>query len=652
MCGFIGFFNHSGLPEKFQSRPLMRRLVHSMSHRGPDESGGLLGEIAHLGQARLNIIDPEYGHQPMLSEDRRLAVVFNGEIYNFRELRRGLLRQGHPLKTNCDTEVLLYMYRQYGAEMLERLNGQFSFAIIDFERRRLFMARDRVGIRPLFYSELGETIVFGSTVMAVAAGAGLPPRPNPRAFIQYANLWSTFNGETFIDNCRELEPGESLEYDTGEPRRRLYWDLTFPPEPEKKRPEEWAEQARYALVQATRARLRADVPVNSYLSGGLDSSIILRLAKQNHPRIESYSVRFSEDFYDETEFQTGVIESLGAENRHLTVNPHDIGTIFPQVIRHAGQPVFRTAPAPMFMLSKMVQDRGSKVVLTGEGADEIAYGYNIFKENLIRLKLHENPNDKFWLDKIPELHPHLDQFDRKYQFLLKSFYRESVVDPGDPLFTHRLKLKNGDYPLAFMNKDFIAGAEDYSVRDDFADTTPPDFIDWTVLQRTQYIEMKTLLKGYLLSSQGDRMSMAHGVEGRYPFLDHKVIKLFSSMPDEVKLNGFNEKSVLKNAFRDQLPRSVVQRNKHPYRAPEAVSLATPEIEERYLTPEKMGRYGLFDEKKVGRLRKKIHQNIAHANFSDNFAYVYIISTMMFMDSMEQISNVKRWDEKPIREETV
>ena len=632
MCGILGVFNPEGLAGDFRDVDLFQRMLATLHHRGPDEAAILDCPDAILGHTRLNIIDFAGGRQPMLSRDRTACLVFNGQIFNYAELRS--LLSNHAFSGRGDTEVLLHCLLEWGVDALRRLNGDFAFAYLDVRARRLLLARDRVGVRPLFYTMAGRTLLFASNIRSLLLSPVVRRKFNARSFKQLMHFWTAGERQTFFEDIHSLAPGEYLEFDAAGLRRNRYWDLTFPADQETVSEHDWSARVRAAMERSVRLRLQADVPVNSYLSGGLDSSIVLGLASQIHDGpLEAYSVGFDDPDYDESAYQHAVADHFGVKRTAIRISPSMIADGFREAVLHAEQPIFRTAPVPMFYLSKLVHEHGTKVVLTGEGADEIAWGYDIFKETLIRTHLSRDPKDQRWLSRITNLYPYLVQFGKRYDALMREFYLRSVSEPPTPFFSHDIRIRNGARLMSFLTPDFAAELGGLDGVAELGPEVPDEFLRFSPLQKTQYVEMKTLLGGYLLSSQGDRMSMAHSVEGRYPFLDHEVIELFARIPEHLKLADMEEKVILKRAFSDLLPPNVLNRQKQPYRAPEAIGLlANPELME-CLEAQRLRRFGMFDPETVARLRAKLERTRpGEFSFNENFAFVVILATQIFMET--------------------
>ena len=308
-------FNPYGLNDfKEESSPI-KNMVKTLHHRGPDEQGILFSRFAHLGHARLSIVDIKNGQQPMVTKDKNLAITYNGEIYNHPELRNKLINRGYKFETKCDTEVLLYLYQEYKEDLLPMLNGQFAFALIDFKNKSLFLAKDRVGIRPLFYAKIKNTIYFASSIKSLFQNSNISKDFNYKAYYQLISLWSPLGDNTFFKSISSLEPGNSLKYDRSGVKKKTYWDITFPSHYEDLPLKKWKSLVRKTISESVRYRLRADVPISGYLSGGLDSCIILDLVKKSHNYpVESFSVTFDNLDFDESEFQSLMANYLNCKN--------------------------------------------------------------------------------------------------------------------------------------------------------------------------------------------------------------------------------------------------------------------------------------------------------------------------------------------------
>src|SRR5262245_13111367 len=384
MCGIAGVLSLRGEPVE---RTLLERMIGRVRHRGPDDVGTHVSRNVGLAHARLSILDLAGGAQPMHNEDRSVSIVFNGEIFNYVELREELRRRGHRFRTQCDTEVLLRLYEDEGTDCVRRLNGQWAFAIWDAVRQRLLLSRDRLGVRPLFYTVADQRLLFGSEIKALLAVPGVSREIDLTALDQIFTFWVSLPPRTAFAGIRELPPGHSMTVHDGRLQVAPHWKLDFGDleAPQERSEEDAAEQLLELLRDATRIRLRSDVPVGSYLSGGLDSSIVTALIRKlDAAALTTFSVSFEDVELDESPYQDEVVRALGTEHRRLVCTRGDIARVFPEVVWHTEKPILRSAPAPLYLLSGLVREHGFKVVLTGEGSDEMLGGYDIFKEAKIR----------------------------------------------------------------------------------------------------------------------------------------------------------------------------------------------------------------------------------------------------------------------------
>ncbi|MEZ5287606.1 MAG: asparagine synthase (glutamine-hydrolyzing) [Vicinamibacterales bacterium] len=530
MCGIAGVVHRrEGLaPPDFAQ---LGAMAGALRHRGPDESGLYRDRLAGLAHVRLSIIDLATGQQPLTNERRTLWLTFNGEIFNYLELRDELVALGHVFATRSDTEVIVHAYEQWGADAFRRFNGQWAVGLWDSERHELVLARDPFGVRPLYVAEHDGRLLFASEVKALFAGdPSLPRRIDARGLDQLFTFWTPVAPQTVFEGIEEVEPGTVRIYGPGGTRRTRSYDPAFPAagaEGFTGSVADAAEAVRTALADATSLRmLRADVPVGSYLSGGLDSSLIAALGlRAKGAKFCTFSLRFEDTEYDETVYQRTMADRLGSEHHEVVVSRGDIGRVFPDVVWHTERPVLRTAPAPLYLLSKLVHDAGIKVVLTGEGADEMFAGYDIFREARIRRFWGRQPQSTWRPRLLERLYPYLQRSPVAQQAVARQFFGRGLdrfAEPGfghDPRWTGTAALKR------LFSADLRSRAAGLDARADLLDGLPGDFGRWSALAQDQFLEVHTLLSGYLLSSQGDRMLMAHSVEGRFPFLDRRVAAL-------------------------------------------------------------------------------------------------------------------------------
>ncbi|MGE0081191.1 MAG: asparagine synthase (glutamine-hydrolyzing) [Thiohalomonadaceae bacterium] len=627
MCGIAGVLDLEGKPV---ASARLVDMIASVRHRGPDGVGLYSEGPIGLAHARLSIIDIAGGAQPIHNEDGSVQVVFNGEIFNYLELRSELSRRGHRFYTRSDTEVIVHLYEEYGREFVAHLNGQFAIALWDQRARRLLLVRDRVGIAPLYYHASATELLFGSEMKALFAG-GVVPRAHLPGLDQVFTFWSPLAPDTVFEGVHELPPGHWLEADGRGVRTGRYWDFEFPEGGafDGRSEAQLAEELRARLEQAARIRLRADVPVGAYLSGGLDSSVIASLISGNDVRLCTFSIGFDSETLDETPYQQAVVHDLGTAHVRMECVDGTVADAIADTIWHTEMPVLRTAPAPMRLLSGFARANGFKVVLTGEGADEVFGGYDIFKEDKVRRYWAARPTSARRPLLLRRLYPYLD-IGAQGQRYLQAFFGQGLSDADSPWFSHLPRWSTTAQCKQFFSdamQEALAAAP--PVMERFAAQLPASFRRWHPLNRAQYLESKVLLPGYLLASQGDRMLMANAVEGRFPYLDHHVIEFAARLPPRMKLRALNEKYLLKRAMAGRLPPSVLARHKQPYRAPDIAAFikAAPECMD-LLAPDVVRDYGYFDPARVALLVRKAMAGKA-IGYRDNMAFVGILTTQIW-----------------------
>jgi asparagine synthase (glutamine-hydrolysing) len=620
-----------------EAAALLARMTGSIAHRGPDGEGVYVSEGIGLAHRRLAIVGLDDGQQPMSDASGHLHVTFNGEIFNYVELRDELIARGRVFRTASDTEVLLQLYDEFGVDCLAHLNGDFAFAIWDARKRRLFAARDRMGVRPLFHTVRGETLFFASEIKSLLEVPGIEAAPDPRALDQIFTLWTPIAPQTMFQGVEELPPGHCLLAEDGKSSIRPYWSIEYPDAGaglDPRREDEIAEGLLELLIDATRIRMRADVPVGSYLSGGLDSSAVTAMATRMAPaRLRTFSVTFASPAHDEGVFQKSMVDALGTSHASIMCRHGDIADVFPEVVRHAERPMLRTASAPLYLLSRLVSEQGCKVVLTGEGADEIFAGYDIFKEAKVRRFVGRQPGSRLRPLLYRRLYPYLSGIQQQSPEYLRSFFGVGVDRLDDALFSHRPRFRTTAAARTFFSNDLRALLGDYDATADLASRLPSAFHRWHPQHQAQYLETSFLLPGYILSSQGDRMAMAHGVEGRFPFLDHRLVEFASRVPVGMTLKGLVEKHILRRAVKDQLPPAIAKRVKQPYRAPDSQSFVgdVAPYADQLLSPQTIASGGLFDSDKVSRLVAKCTKPGGTDGFRDNAAFVGILSTQLWQE---------------------
>jgi asparagine synthase (glutamine-hydrolysing) len=641
MCGIAGVValdDGAVLPE----RDALGRMCSALRHRGPDEFGTYRDERAGLAHARLSIIDLSTGQQPLANETDSLWVVFNGEIFNYVELRTELEGLGHRFRTKSDTEVIVHAWEAWGADAFRRFNGQWAIALWDRPSRTLVLARDPFGVRPLHLCAHKGRLFFASEVKAIfAADPTIPRGLDPVGLAQTFSFWSIVPPQSVFAGVSELEPGTVRVYRNGTVTDSRAYDPAFPEHEDdgfRGSLDDAVVAVREAIERATELRmLRADVPVGSYLSGGLDSSLVAALGlRAKGARFSTFSLRFEDAEYDETQFQRQMSAHLGSDHHEVVVSRGDIARAFPDVIAHTERPILRTAPAPLYLLSKLVHDAGIKVVLTGEGADEMFAGYDLFREAKVRRFWAREPHSAWRPRLIERLYPYLQRSPVSQQAISRQFFGQQLAQAGEPGFGHDLRWRSAASLQRLFDPGFLAGAAGRDLRAELIGTLPAAFARWSPLAQDQYLEVRTLLSGYLLSSQGDRMLMAHSVEGRFPFLDRQVAALAESLPAAYKLKVLDEKHVLKRVSADLVPADILKRKKQPYRAPDALSFAGPEALdwiEAVADRASLEEAGVFVPAAARQVIEKCRARAASGQFSnaDNMAVVGILSTQLLFD---------------------
>ena len=645
MCGIAGLI-HFGEGYDPPARELLGRMVSVIRHRGPDEFGLYRDEHAGLVHARLSIIDLSTGQQPLTNEEGTLWIIFNGEIFNYVELRRELESHGHRFRTKSDTEVIVHAYEAWGDECFLRFNGQWAIALWNAPARRLVLARDRIGVRPLYACQRDGRLRFASEIKAILADPSVPREIDARGLDQTFTYWGSLAPITPYRGIEEVPAGSIWKYDSlGHRSEQTFWYPSYPAvDADGREPsyplsrEEATEALREKLDQATVLRtLRSDVPVGSYLSGGLDSSLTAwmgRRAKEGEFR--TFSLRFEDAEFDETEFQHLMASQLTSTHSEIVVSRKDLARVFPDVIRHTERPILRTAPAPLYLLSESVRKAGIKAVLTGEGADEMLAGYDIFREAKIRQFWSRQPGSTLRPKLFDRLYPYLARSPQQTKGMALQFWKRGLERAGMPGFSHEPRWSTTSTLKRFFSVDLMADLQQ-KPSPDVLSTLPREFSRWDPLAQAQYLEVVTLLSSYLISLQGDRMLMAHSVEGRFPFLDADVMEFCNGLPMDYKLSILDEKHLLKRVARGIIPDAIIARKKQAYRAPDAISFVgpdAPEYVQEMFSERMLSATGIFDRRAVRGLFSKCEtrgrERSGQGVFSntDNMAFVGILSTQL------------------------
>ncbi|NVO19004.1 MAG: asparagine synthase (glutamine-hydrolyzing) [Bacteroidetes bacterium] len=632
MCGIAGIFNFPGTDANSLEHSI-RQMLAITRHRGPDETGVYLSDRFAMGSVRLSIIDLSTGQQPICDQSGNFWIVFNGEIFNYVELRDELISKGIVLHTHSDTEVVVQMYALYGPACLSRFNGQFAISIWDKQKRELFIARDRVGIRPVFYWRRDGGFAYCSEIKGLFTLPNVERAIRPKSLAQAFTLWTTLTPNTPFEGVLELPPAHYMKVNEKGVRIERYWSLGFPNESNivARNLSDTVEEFRELFSDAVRIRLRADVPVGAYLSGGLDSSVTTAFIHELEPGIlNTYSIGFKDSEFDETPYQQEASRYFNTNHTSYLCSSEEIAENFPQTVWHAEFPLLRTSPTPMYLLSKKVHESNIKVVVTGEGADEFMGGYNIFKEAMIRRFWAREPQSKLRPLLLQRLYPYLQSMKGMNSQALKLFFGYRLADTNDPLYSHLLRWHNTSRITSFFSGDLKSSVQDYNPVQDVYQMLPEGFEEWSGLSKSQFLEISIFMSSYLLSSQGDRMAMGNSVEGRYPFLDYRVMEFCNALPDKLKINGLDEKYLLKKMIAGKIPDSILNRPKQAYRAPIARSFfgaGSPDYVAEILSEASIHATGLFDPGRVEQLVGKMREgkNISEV---DQMAIAGILSTQL------------------------
>ncbi|MBN2656325.1 MAG: asparagine synthase (glutamine-hydrolyzing) [Spirochaetales bacterium] len=632
MCGIVGILKTASAGS---IRNEVETLLPYLDHRGPDAWGSYGAPGIGLGHTRLSIIDPGLGHQPMVSDDS--VLVYNGEVYNYLELRDLLRSYGMTFRTDSDTEVVQRALDFWGTEAFRKFNGQFALLYWHKKKKELIIGRDRYGIRPLYYLPEGGDVYFASELQVFDHLGERKRFWSEEDLFDHGLLWNTTGDRTVFKNIRSLEGGHFQVFRPGHCGDSVpYYVLgeTYS-EDNTSSFEIQKEMLREKLNESVRLRLRSDVPVGCYLSGGIDSSVTSLLAREiNNNIFKSFSVSFADPSLDESEYQKLLVDSLGFDHHSLKVSAQDIEENFVEAARHFERPVFRTAPVPLYLLSGLVRQNDVKVVLTGEAADEILFGYDTNKELKLLSLWKEGATDDKVENVLLQLYPHLDHYADSQQIgFLKMYYEGFLKRFEGPLAGLSMRVSNNQVLANMFNRDWNIKFDFDSFEEKIGALLPRQSGNWNLLRKNQYLEMKTLLPGYLLSAQGDRMAMGHSVEGRFPFLDHNLVEWAFALPEASKIGGFNTKHILKESFKERIPSAIVNRPKRPYMAPDLTAFFPSgrkgRLVEEFLNNGIVKDYGLFDSRMIERFIGKIERRgIESAGYRDNMLISFLLSAQI------------------------
>jgi asparagine synthase (glutamine-hydrolysing) len=611
MCGIAVILHHDGSTPALWRAQAMHRAI---AHRGPDGAGVLAHSAVTLAHARLSIVDVLHGAQPMQTDDHALAISYNGEVYNYLALKNSLSADGARFSTASDTEVVLSAYRKFGAQTPAQLRGMFAFAIHDRSRKELFLARDRMGIKPLYYYNDKKVFVAASEIKAILASGLVKPELDRASIKNYFTYQFSISPHTAFKNIFELPPAHTLTISPGRaPRLERYWDVAFPQSNEYESKDEayWSKAFYEGLQDATTSHAIGEVPISAYLSGGIDSCTVTRLLADIQTPVQTFSIGFDNAAYDESTQYRAIANHIGVPNTELRLNdarPQGYLEDLIQCIYHLEQPQRMAVDVPHYLLSGLVHENGYKVVYTGDGADEILGGYDCFRQDNMRTWSNGFFNSA--LRRWRYLTRYTEYFSRdQMQMLLKLHTRAAQRKTIE---------RFGFYPAwhdfwqitraqcADIMRDDAAIDGDVQM-DGLLATMQPQLKNRDALNQSLYFEMQTRLPGWILW-KSDRLSMAHSVEARVPFLDHPLVELAARMPPEMKLRGLNEKYILKQCMAPRLPPMEHAYKKRGFYTPISEWFFTPERAEElapYLSREALIKADLFNPDRVEEIRSQL-----------------------------------------------
>ena len=617
MCGITGVFNFSGGPPV--ERDVIERMADALAHRGPDDSGFYVEDRLGFGFKRLSIIDLTSGNQPIYNEDRSIVMICNGEIFNYKELRHELESKGHRFYTHSDVEVLAHLYEEHGTDFLNKLNGQFAFAIFDRKTNTLLLARDHVGIAPLFYTVIDNTFIFASEIKAILKHPLVRREVDLTALDQIFSFPGLVSPRTMFKNIHSLKPGHSILIRDGRIEVNEYWDLNYPlaSEIDTGKPESYyIEKLDELFSRSVQYRLQADVPVGFYLSGGMDSSLTASVIRKLHSeKRHSFSIGFQQADIDERKYQELMADAVGSIHHNVIFDWPDISNRLRQVIYHAETPLKESYNTCSLTLSELVRENGIKVVLTGEGADELFAGYVGYRFDMQR---GEFDDDLY----SPEM-------------IMEKEIREKLW--GNPEFFY----ERNQYELRETKQAIYSKGVNERFRE--FDSVNQDLVDRAKLagrhpmHKRSYIDFKLRIADHLLADHGDRVAYANSIEARYPFLDVEFIEFVKTIPPSLMINGPVEKYILKRLSERYLPEQIIHREKFAFVAPGSPYLIRENIEwiNDLLSYESIKKQGYFNPDTIERLKKMYQADNFNVNQTfENDLLMIVLTFGIFLEVFE------------------
>ncbi len=563
MCGIVGICGPEIAENVVAARDLITRMLQVIEHRGPDDEGHYFGPGVAMGMRRLSIIDVASGHQPISNEDGSLRIVFNGEIYNYRELRELLLARGHKLRTHTDTETIVHLYEDEGERCVERLRGMFAFAIWDRRERRLFLARDRVGKKPLHYALVGRSLVFGSEIKSLLQHPGVKREVNLQAISDFLSFGYVPDPATAFKGISKLPPGHTLTFKNGTLSARRYWDFDYSGDSDapafrqpELREEDYVERLRELIADSVRVRLVSEVPLGAFLSGGIDSSLVVAMMAREMGRpVKTFSIGFSEAGFDELRYARIAARHFGADHHEFVVTP-DACRLVEEIVWHHDEPFADVSSVPTYIVSKMAREHVT-VALTGDGGDEVFGGYERYVVDRRRRQYERVP--------APLRRALLRTSRAMPQGAYgKRFLRNIALEPA-ARYVDSVTYFDREEQLSLFSEDARRSLDGYDPAERFKRLFARP-ASGSRLDHLLYLDSKTYLPGDILVKV-DRMSMANSLETRAPMLDHLLIEFAQTIPASLKLRGLETKYILKRAAEGLVPDEIINRPKHGFDAP-------------------------------------------------------------------------------------
>jgi len=569
MCGIAGFVATDGLAPDATARALAMRDV--LAHRGPDEAGLHSDGFATLAHRRLSIVDLSTGQQPLANETGTVWVAFNGEIYNHRDARRDLEAAGHRYRTQSDTETIVHAYEEWGDDCVHRFRGMFAFAIWDAPKRRLLLVRDRLGIKPLYWARVGQTLLFASEIKALLASGLIEPQPNEAALPEVLSTRSVAGRETLFRQIYKLLPGHQLVFENGQVRTRQYWDVPVDaakgaaPGGNAAAIRGYALRFRELLEESVRLRLMSDVPLGMFLSGGIDSSAIAALMARMIDRpLQTFSVAFNDQAFNELEYAREVARTIHADAHEVVIDETDFFGALPKLVWHEDEPIAHPSSVPLYFVSALARQHVT-VVLTGEGSDELLAGYGKYPRIALNWRagtIYERlvpraVRHALSAQVVERLPGRIGRYARRSFLAMDRNAASMFLDNFASI-----RLRDQQVLLADRLRREATPAQAY--RGSLAYFQTPNGQS-TLLDRLLYADVKTYLVELLMKQ--DQMSMAASIESRVPFLDHRLVEFVATLPDEMKLSGWTTKRVLREAMKGVLPESILNRPKMGFPVP-------------------------------------------------------------------------------------